>query len=134
MDVTLLLSDHAEAINGKLYVHGGGWNIVTSGGEPFSLGLAILIAVPWDRTNERLNVEADLLTPDGQAVEIEGHRIAVSAGFEVGRPDDLAPGSPINTPLAFNISGLPLPVGRYEWKLSINGEPMAHRTFAVQAG
>jgi hypothetical protein len=133
MDVTLLLCDHAEAINGKLYIHGGGWNIVLSGGEPFSLGLAILIAVPWDRTNERLNVQADLLTPDGIPVTIEGHQVGVAAEFEVGRPDDLAPGSPINTPLAFNIGGIPLPIGRYEWKLSINDEPLAHRTFAVQA-
>ena len=52
MDVTLLLCDFAEAVNGKLYVMGGGWNILFAPGQPVTMSVAAVLAVPWDRTNQ----------------------------------------------------------------------------------
>ena len=43
--------------------------------------------------------------------------------FEVGRPAGIKPGTPLELPLAVNSGPLPLePGGRYEWRLSIDGE------------
>jgi hypothetical protein len=47
----------------------------------------------------------------------------MSADFEVGRPPGLKPGTPIDLPLAINVGPMPIPPGgRYEWRLSIDGE------------
>ena len=49
----VLLSDHSEAVNGKLYLTGGGWNVLRLPELPhewsFSIGLGIDVA--WHETN-----------------------------------------------------------------------------------
>ena len=43
--------------------------------------------------------------------------------FEVGRPAGIKPGTPLELPLAVNSGPLALePGGRYEWRLTIDGE------------
>jgi hypothetical protein len=123
MKVTLLLADAAQAVGGKLYVLGGGWSIIGPGAAP--MALAIKIEVPWSETNVRHSVEVQLLTSDGEPVTVEGDSgsepISVRADFEVGRPPGLKPGTPIDVPLAMNFAPFPLPGGRYEWRLMIDG-------------
>ena len=68
MEATLLLCDHAEAIGGKLYINGGGWNVLLRPGAPVNLSLAILIEVPWDEANTQHRLRAYLLTEDGEPV------------------------------------------------------------------
>ena len=48
VDVTLLLCDFAEAVNGKLYVMGGGWNVLFAPGQPVTMSVAAVVAVPCD--------------------------------------------------------------------------------------
>ena len=131
MDVTLLLSDYAEAVNGKLYVMGGGWNILFAPGQPVSMSVAAVLAVPWDRTNQQHDLSLSLLTDDGAAVEIEGHAVEVTGEFELGRPPGIKPGSSLNAPFVWTFAGLVLDAGGYEWKLEIGGEPVASRPFTV---
>ena len=101
MDVTLLLCDFAEAVNGKLYVMGGGWNILFAPGQPVTMSVAAVIAVPWDRTNQSHQLTLELLTNDGQAVEIDGQTVAVTGEFELGRPPGIKPGSSQNAPFVW---------------------------------
>ena len=56
--------------------------------------------------------------------EAEGAQpVVIEGAFEVGRPPGIKPGVPIDVPLAINVGALPLaPGGRYEWRLSIDGE------------
>ncbi len=133
MDATLLLCDFAEALNGKLYVMGGGWNVLFAGGQPVNTSLAILVVVQWDQTNQKHELAVELLTDDGEAVEIGGQRVAVSGEFEVGRPPGVKPGTSMNTPFVWNFNGLVLEPGGYEWKLAIDGEPVTSRPFQVVA-
>ena len=51
MRVTLMLADSAQAVEGKLYILGGGWSLV--GPEPTPMAIALKIEVPWDETNRR---------------------------------------------------------------------------------
>lgn len=125
MRVTILLADAAQAAAGKLYILGGGWSVC--GPEPTAMALAIKIEVPWDRANQKHHCEIDLLDADGQPVTLEtpeGSRpVQMSADFEVGRPPGLKPGTPIDLPLAINVGPMPIPPGgRYEWRLSIDGQ------------
>jgi len=125
MKVTLLLADSAQAVDGKLYVLGGGWSII--GPEPSPIAIAMKIEVPWDQANRRHLWQLELLDADGNPVSATGPEgdaepIEISGEFEVGRPPGLKPGTPLDLPLAITMSPLPLPPGaRYVWRLSIDG-------------
>jgi hypothetical protein len=55
--------------------------------------------------------------PDGpQPIEVRGD-------FEVGRPDGVPEGSPVDVALAINFSPLPLAQGtRFTWHFTVDGE------------
>ena len=131
MDATVLLCDYAEAVNGKLYVMGGGWNVAFSSGQPITAALAILVIVPWDQTNRRHELRVELVDGDGDVVAVQGQDVRFTGDFELGRPPGIKPGSSLNAPFAWNLQGLPLEVGGYEWKLWIDGEPVESRAFQV---
>lgn len=125
MKVTMLLADSAQAVNGKLYILGGGWSI--TGPDPTVMAIVIKIEVPWDEANKRHKLELALLNADGQPVMVPtptGDRpVELSGEFEVGRPPGLKPGTPLDFPVALNIGPLPLPPdARYVWRLSIDGK------------
>jgi hypothetical protein len=133
VDATVLLCDYAEAVNGKLYVMGGGWNVAFSGGQPINASLAILVVCPWDQTNRRHELRVELLTADGDVVTVQEREVAFSAEFELGRPPGIKAGTSLNAPFAWNLQGLALEIGDYEWKLTIDGDPVASRAFQVLA-
>lgn len=123
--VTMLLADHAEAINGKLYIMGGGWSI--TGPAPSQSALAIKIEVPWNDTNRRHELKVELLDGDYNPVLVPtpagNSALVVTGAFEVGRPPGIIVGSPLDVPFAFNIGPIPLESERrYIWRLSIDGK------------
>lgn len=125
MKVTLMLCDSAQAVNGKLYILGGGWNL--TGPDPTPSAIALLIEVPWDQANRHHSLRLSLVTDDGQPVMVPtptGPRpTQIDAGFEVGRPPGHRPGTPLNVVLGINIGPLPLsPDNRFEWRCFINDE------------
>lgn len=124
MKLTLMLADYAEAVNGKLYIMGGGWTVTGPG--PSSFAIAVLIEIPWDETNRPHVLHVDLLDGDGRPVTVStptGERpVEIDGGFEVGRPAGLKPGTPQTVPVAMNIGPLPLAAGRdYVWRCKVNG-------------
>jgi hypothetical protein len=131
MDVTMLLCDAAEAANGKLYVLGGGWSHLAAPNTPVNMALAVMVGVPWNRANEKHSLRTRLVTEDGEPVEIDGNPIMLEAGFEVGRPPGLNPGTTLNTPMVFNVGGLALDAGGYVWELYVDGQRAAQTPFRV---
>jgi hypothetical protein len=124
MKVTMLLADAAQAVNGKLYILGGGWSV--AGPDPTPMAIALKIEVPWDEANRLHEFILELLNADDQPVRVptpDGDRpIELRGNFEVGRPAGLVVGTPLDTTLAINIGPLPIPPGgRYVWRLSIDG-------------
>jgi hypothetical protein len=122
---TLLLCDAVQAVEGKLYILGGGWNM--TGPEPSPSGIAMYIEVSWDMANTRHPWRIELLDSDGQPVMVPtpmGEQPLVVGGeFEVGRPPGLTPGTGLGLAQAINLAPLPLaPGGRYEWRLYIRDE------------
>ncbi|MDO8803290.1 MAG: hypothetical protein Q7R35_02570 [Elusimicrobiota bacterium] len=123
MKVTMLLADHAQAVNGKLYIMGGGWSV--TGPKPCQSALAIKIEVPWNEANRKHNLKLELVNADYRPVLIPTpvgeSPLVLSASFEVGRPPGVIVGSTLGVPLAFNIAPIPLEPGqRYIWRLTIN--------------
>ena len=130
MMATIMLADAAQAIDNKLYVLGGGWSI--TGPDPTPSAIAIALKVPWDEANARHDMRIELIDADGRPIVVGsepdgGNPVVIESHFEVGRPPGLRPGTPIDLAFAVNISPLPLPPGgRYEWRLSIDGQSEAH--------
>lgn len=121
----MFLADYAVVSDGKLTIVGGGWS--QTGPEPASFGIGLLIQVPWDQSNTVHSFSVELLDSDGVAVvletpEDEEQAVAFGGEFEVGRPPGLKPGTPLDFPVAMNSTPLPLEAGRYEWRLTIDGE------------
>jgi hypothetical protein len=130
VEATILLCDAAEAINGKLYVLGGGWSL--TGPAPALSALAIKLDVPWTEANRKILVLIELVDADSQPFVVqdplgEPQPIKIGIEVEVGRPPGLLPGTPLDATLAFNVPPLPLSPGkRYTWRLSIDGETKEH--------
>lgn len=137
MRATLLLCDHAVVAEGKLYISGAGWSV--TGPDPASSAIALKLDVPWDLTNQPIEIRLRLVTEDGAPVLQAGPAgpspIEVVARLEVGRPVGVPAGSPIDAPLAVNLPALPLaPGSRYSWVLEIDGEHEAdwHLAFSTR--
>jgi hypothetical protein len=126
LKVSMMLADHAQAVDGKLYISGGGWSI--TGPDPAPSAIAMDIKVPWDERDVEHNLRLDLVDTDGQPVlvpTLQGVQpLTVDAQLKLEGPfDGVKPGTPLDAPLALNLGPIPLaPGGRYEWRLTVNGE------------
>ena len=85
----LLLTDHSEAINGKLYVNGGGWNMLRFPELPqeMSFGIGFAIDIAWHETNRRHELELRVEGPDGETLGDE-----LTFELETGRPPGVVEG------------------------------------------
>ena len=98
----LTVANHAEAINGLLYLSGAGWTDlvrpVQLGGQiPVNhLGIGVAILVSWNETNQRHHVVIRIEDADGKAL------VNVEGDIEMGRPPGLTPGSDLRGVMAIN--------------------------------
>jgi len=130
----VILCDAAVAdAAGKISMLGAGWSITSSPTAPHSV--AILIKVPWDRTNQQIPLVLALNDSDGQQVTLHTsggeEKIGVQAGIEVGRPAGVAAGTPIDASFVMNVPSLPLSPGRYEWRVTL-GDDSYFAAFSVR--
>jgi hypothetical protein len=131
----LILCDAAQADpTGKIHMLGAGWSIML---QPGPHAVAVLIKVPWDRANEELSLNLQLFDADGHPVTVETTTgqlpIAGTGTVEVGRPAGIAPGSMLPAAFALNVPALPLPRGRYEWRLRLADLDLAE-SFTLAGG
>lgn len=125
IEAHLLLADAAQVDpSGKVHLLGAGWSVTTSPTAPQAV--VAFIRVPWDRTNVPLDVSMELVDDDGRPVLLPGPpegELAPIMDFrtqlEVGRPAGVAPGTPIGSSFAVNLQPMPLPPGRYSWRLEV---------------
>ena len=66
----LILADHVEAVNGKVYMMGGGLEHigVVDFQSPVLLGLAVGISVPWNATNREHQVSITVQNADAMSL------------------------------------------------------------------
>lgn len=120
----MMLCDAAQAVEGKLYILGGGWSVVGPAAMP--MAIAIKLEIPWDQANRPCSWRLSLVDADGHAVFLPtpdgSQQVMLEGQFEVGRPAGLPPGTPLDLPMVINIAPLPLRPGtRFEWLLDIDG-------------
>lgn len=129
MKITVLLADYAKADQqGKITAVGLGWKTCPTPVPPHAI--VIYLDIGWDETNQPHKLTADLLTADGIGVAVSGpvgvQPVHIEAEVEAGRPPGAIHGSEARLALAVGLpTEMPLPPGRYEWRVAIDGFPDA---------
>lgn len=121
--VTMMLCDHAQVADGKLFISGGGWSLTGTPTPPSAV--AILLQVPWAQANSKIGFKLRLVDSGRETVtqpNLTGQLAPVElvGEFEVERPPGLPEGTQLEAPIAINIPPLLLQPGRYTWELWID--------------
>jgi len=120
----LALANHAEAINGLLYLSGAGWTNVTRVypvGEqpnPHHFGIGISVLVPWSEANDRHSLAVWIESEDGGEPLMK----AAEGELEVGRPAGLPHGSDLRSVLAIDATVAFPRQGGYRAVVELNGD------------
>ena len=126
--VTMMLCNYATVSEQILYISGGGWSYIDSQCGPTAI--AMVVGVPWDQTNRRIDFQLDLRHADGNPVQRLDSaddvnpvpNIQVRGQLEVGRPLGLAQGAHVDWPIAIPLPPWRLPpVARLIWHLTLHG-------------
>jgi len=119
----MMLADHAQVADGKLFISGGGWTACAPGAAPCAV--AVIFHVPWQETNKKVSFSLRLIDEDGTPVTqpgaTDGLPVVVNGSFEPRRPAAVAPGTEISVPMSFNIVLHLEPSKRYSWVLDVDG-------------
>src|SRR5216683_35017 len=88
----LILANHAEAVNGLLYISGGGWTDlhrqIQDGKPPTNhFGIAASVRVPWHETNKPHKFILEIENEDSTAIIMRAE-----GQMNVGRPPQLTHG------------------------------------------
>jgi hypothetical protein len=124
----LLLADHSEAVNGKLYLNGGGWNVLRLPELPhewsFHIGLGIDVA--WHETNDPHELIVTIQDPDG--IELgEG----LAASFETGRPPGMPAGQEQRLVMSIGATANFEASGPHAAVVQIDGEELGRARFYI---
>jgi hypothetical protein len=117
-----VVANHAEAINGLLYLTGAGWTEINQpvgpDGQPgvMHFGMAVSILVGWNETNRRFPLVLKVVHEDGDEL------LSVSAQVEAGRPPGLPAGADIRSVLAVNAEVQFPRLGSYEFRAELDGK------------
>lgn len=122
----LLLTDHSEAVNGKVYVNGGGWNVLRFPELPqqWTFGIALGIDVGWDETNRPHDLLIRIEDPDG--VQLGD---ALEGNFETGRPPGMPAGQDQRLVMSVGTTANFGTPGPHAAVVQVNGEELGRARF-----
>jgi hypothetical protein len=144
MQLEAMLADSVVSSEGKLYVQGGGWNVINTAKVPTRhprIGIALIVRVPYTATNQMHKFEVYLQDADGNELpladasdaEAPDKKIRRLGGqFNVGRPPTLQPGDEQLIALAINLDGLTFDrADSYKFVIELDGSPEKELSFRV---
>jgi hypothetical protein len=88
----VMVADHAEALNGKLYINGGGWTdlqrpvILGQAPPPTAFSIALSVYIPWGETNRPIALKVTVEDEDGNK------QFDISTPVVAGRPPQMPVG------------------------------------------
>lgn len=132
----MVLADAADAVQGKHYIHGAGWDRLLAASFPVShpaLSVAVRLIVPWTDTNQEHTLQLDVVDEDGRSI-LPIPPGPVEGKINVGRPAHLVHGEDQVAPLALKFNGLTFQrAGLYAVILRLDGLEAARSAFRVVA-
>lgn len=127
-----LLADAVQASQGKLFVLGGGWDVLTVRSLPArhpSMGIGLRVRVPWGWPGDSVRLDVELQDEDGKSV-LPG---SLSAPVPVRRPDHLPEGQDLTVVRALTFTNVIFRnEGAYSFVVSIDGEVKERLRFMVR--
>lgn len=123
----IILADHVEILNNKLYLMGGGWESVTVNALPteHAFAVAVSFSVPWSETNQAHDIAIDVTDQNGAT------KAALSGIVEAGRPGGALHGHAQRVQMGANVDLQLTSFGIYTISVSVDHEESAHTTFKV---
>jgi hypothetical protein len=131
--VAAMLADAADALNGKLYIHGGGWDALVMRAFPgvhHSMTLVVLLSADATEAPGTGELRVTLVDDDGMDVGV-----GAAAALAIGHGPLYRPGQRSTVPVAIPFQGVRFDrPGTYEFRVFWNGEQLARSvTFSVVA-
>ena len=126
-----LLADSVQAVQGKLYVLGGGWDTLFVSGFParhHTMAIGLRMRVPWTSSSTTVKVEVDLQDADGHSLlpQAVSHSFTASSQRSMDRAD-------IGVIRSFTFNNLTFESeGDYSFVVSLNGEVAERLRFVVR--
>jgi hypothetical protein len=126
----LLLADHAEAMNGKLYLMGGGWDrrAIADLRQTQTFAVALGVLIPWNDTNRPIPLAMTLRDVDGVDVVQP-----LQTQIVLGRPATATPGQKLRYMLAINYQLVFAHPGQYVVEARAGTGPAKRVSFFVDA-
>jgi putative cofactor-binding repeat protein len=140
MEIDVVLCNHAETAENRLYVAGGGINLYfvpPSVPHVITVGLGCVIHVPYLATNANHHLRVALIDQDAEPVAPWSPKVDLPAvesqqSFNIGRPPIIEVGDEQTVAMALNFPNLPLrSTGLYEFEVTIDGNVMRRMPFRV---
>lgn len=129
-----LLADAVQASGGKLFVLGGGWDVLTVRSFPArhpSMGIGLRVRVPWGWPEESVRLEVELQDADGRSV-LPGR---LTAPVAITRPAHLPEGQDLTFVRALTFTNVIFGAeGAYSFVISVDGQVHERLRFIVRRG
>lgn len=126
-----LLADGVQAIGGKLFVLGGGWDTIHVQQLParhHSMAIGTRIRVPWSSEPQTFELAVELVDEDGKAI-FPAIRHSLTATPPPGVPDGFEHG----VVRAFTFNNVPfVRAGEYSFVMTIDGLETGRLRFSVR--
>jgi hypothetical protein len=123
----LVLADAVEALGGKLYMMGGGWDTmhVRNIEQPVPMSIACGILVPWAETDDDHTLT---ITTEDQ----DRNQVAppLTVTFKTGRSANLERGAPTHVPFAIKAEFVLPTLGTYVIRATVDARPEGGRSTA----
>jgi hypothetical protein len=125
------LADHAEVVNGKVYLMGGGFDTIYSRTVPVvhrKLHVVLILEVGPAERQRDLAMEVALEDEDGHRLGPLGE-----GSLRVGSAPSLKPGQASVVPIQMEFEGLEFPgPGLYSFKVTVDGDEIARIPVGVE--
>ncbi len=121
------LSDHAESIGGKLYVHGGLVTEIERAEYPAPLDLSLVLVLEHERTDSATDHHLEI-----RLMDADGHMLgdAFAADVGIGEIGDAVPHAlPFRLPIVLRIAVAIPAEGLYQFAVSIGEDHVASVPF-----
>ncbi|MHB2021954.1 MAG: DUF6941 family protein [Mycobacteriales bacterium] len=128
------VANHAEAMNGLLYLSGAGWTelrqFLGPNGTPaithFGIGVSVLVG--WNEANTRFPLALEIVSEDGGEPLVK-----VGGQIEQGRPPGVRAGADLRSVLALNAEVQFPTAGGYEVRVAVGSGKPRSVSFYVRA-
>ncbi len=116
------VANHAESINGLLYLQGAGWSEMrpplNAAGQTGNahFGIAISVLIGWNETNRPYPLTIRMSHEDGAVI------MEARAQIEQGRPPGMVHGADLRSMIAINMDHVFVASGTYEIRAELGAE------------